>query len=184
MTNGGKLSKKKLVVSAPMSFNGSYLRTANALWHGQPSWFQLAFGWWMIVLVLSFWWMAIVTWYVFFGILLVPYRLIRRGGRKRTIEQKRHEELLEALRGGNIPSSASPGRSSTSTQPQQQVNVPVVISWVMIGFGLIAFATWVSNIPQWWGIETGWDLVGRLVAAILWPGLVAGGVVLFLRTKD
>jgi hypothetical protein len=54
----------------------------------------------------------------------------------------------------------------------------------MIGFGLIAFATWVSNIPQWWGIETGWDLVGRLVAAILWPGLVAGGVVLFLRTKD
>ena len=178
------MSKKKPVVSAPMSLNGSYLRTANALWHGQPSWFQLAFGWWMILLVLSFWWTAIITWYFVFGLLLVPYRLVRRGGRKRTIEQKRHEDLLEALRDGNVPRSATSGSPASSTQEPQQVNVPVVISWVMIGFGLLAFVTWASNIPEWWGIETGWELMGRLFAGILWPGLVAGGVVLFLRTKD
>jgi len=178
------LSKKKPVVSAPMSFNGSYLRTANALWHGQPSWFQLAFGWWMILFVLAFWWMAILSWYVIFGILLVPYRLIRRGGRKRTLEQKRHEELLEALRQGNIPSSGSSETSTSSNKPPQQVNVPVVISYVMIGVGLLAFASWASNVPEWWGIETGWQLVGRFVAGILWSGLIAGGVVLFQKTKD
>lgn len=180
------MASKKPVVSAPMSFNGSYLRTVNALWHGQSSSFQLAFGWWMILLVLSFWWTAIITWYLVFGILLIPYRLIRRGGRKRTIEQKRHEEMLEALREGNVPRTASsgPSSSSSSTQGQQQVNVPVVISYVMIGVGLLAFASWASNVPEWWGIETGWQLVGRLVAGILWPGLIAGGVVLFQRTKD
>jgi hypothetical protein len=138
----------------------------------------------MILLVLSFWWMAIVTWYVVFGILLVPYRLIRRGGRKRTIEQKRHEELLEALREGNVPSAASSGTSTASTQAPQQVNVPVIISWVMIGFGALALFTWASSVPGWWGIETGWQLAGRFLAPILWSGLVAGGVVLFLRTKD
>jgi len=178
------MTLKKPVVSAPMSFNGSYLRTANALWHGQPSWFQLAFGWWMILLVLSFWWTAIVTWYVVFGILLIPYRLIRRGGRKRRIEQKRHEELLEALREGNVPRSATSKISASSTQGPQQVNVPVVISYVMIGVGLLSFATWASAVPEWWGIETGWQLAGRLLGGILWPGLIAGGVVLFQRTKD
>jgi hypothetical protein len=138
----------------------------------------------MIPLVLTFWWTAIITWYFAFGLLLVPYRLVRRGGRKRTIEQKRHEELLEALRDGNVPRSANSGAAASTTQEQQQVNVPVVISWVMIGFGLVAFFTWASNFSEWWGIETGWQLVGRLLGAVLWPGLVAGGVVLFLRTKD
>lgn len=175
--------KKKPVVSAPMSFNGSYLRTANALWHGQPSWFQLAFGWWMMLLVLSFWWMAIIAWYAVFGLLLVPYRLVRRGGRKRNLEQKRHEELLEALRDGSLRRS-NPSASDSVTQTPQEVNVPVVISWVMIGIGLIAFLTWASNVPSWWGIETGWQLAGRLLAGILWPALIAGGVVLFLRTKN
>jgi hypothetical protein len=167
-----------------MSFNGAYLRTANAFWHGQPSWFQLAFGWWMILFVLTFWWMAIVSWYLFFGILLVPYRLIRRGGRKRTLEQKRHEEVLEALRQGNIPSSVSSETSTSSNQATQQVNVPVVISYVMIGVGLLGFSAWGSSVPEWWGIETGWQLVGRLAAGILWPSLIAGGVVLFQKTKD
>jgi hypothetical protein len=138
----------------------------------------------MILFVLTFWWMAIVSWYVFFGILLVPYRLIRRGGRKRTLEQKRHEELLEALRQGNVPSSAPSETSTSSNQAPQQVNVPVVISYLMMGFGLLAFASWASAVPQWWGIETGWQLAGRLLGVVLWPGLIAGGVVLFQRTKD
>jgi hypothetical protein len=104
--------------------------------------------------------------------------------RRRTIEQKRHEELLEALREGNVPRSTPSGSPASTTQAPQQVNVPVVVSWVIIGFGLLAFSTWAFSIPQWWGIEDGWQLVGRLLGAILWPGLVAGGVVLFIRTKD
>lgn len=39
-------------------------------------------------------WCAILCWYVLFGLLLVPYRLIRRGQRKRKLESLRHQELL------------------------------------------------------------------------------------------
>lgn len=177
------MTQKKTVVSAPMSFNGAYLRTANVFWHGQPSWFQLAFGWWVSLFVLVFWWTAIVFWYGIFGLLLVPYRLVRRGGRKRTLEQKRHEELLDALRSGTSPSAQPVGKSDKAS-PQRQANVPVIIAWVMIGIGLLAFSTWASAIPVWWGIETGWQLVGRLLGVLLWLGLIASGVVMFLRAKD
>lgn len=40
---------------------------------------------------------AILCWYVVFGLLLVPYRVARRHGRKRRIEAMRHTETLSAF---------------------------------------------------------------------------------------
>jgi len=37
-------------------------------------------------------------WYLLFGLLLVPYRLIRRGSRKQKIQERQHQEILEALK--------------------------------------------------------------------------------------
>lgn len=42
-------------------------------------------------------WSMIAVWYMFFGLLLVPWRLIRRGHRKQKLERARHRELLERL---------------------------------------------------------------------------------------
>jgi len=40
----------------------------------------------------------VLCWYAIFGLLLVPYRLLRRGQRKRDVAAKRHAELLAAAR--------------------------------------------------------------------------------------
>ncbi len=43
-------------------------------------------------------WGAIVVWYAAFGLILAPYRLVRRGSRKRKREGRMHEETLRAIR--------------------------------------------------------------------------------------
>ena len=40
---------------------------------------------------------TIVGWYLLFGLFLVPYRLLRRGARKRKSEALRHREMLGAI---------------------------------------------------------------------------------------
>jgi len=102
----GKMSDKRQVVSAPMSLNGSYLRTVNLLWFDKSVLFRAAVGWWLAASILFFWWGAVVVWYVLFGLLLVPYRLIRRGGRNRKIAERRHQELIQALKTPGADKSA------------------------------------------------------------------------------
>jgi Flp pilus assembly protein TadB len=44
-------------------------------------------------------WVVVTAWYILmyvvFGLLFIPYRLIRRGNRKRKMENLRHREQLE-----------------------------------------------------------------------------------------
>ena len=82
-------SSATIVVAAPMSFTGSLGRVR--------TWFN---GWvfWVVgVPLLVTWWSLIACWYVIFSLMLVPYRLVRRGSRKRRLEQARHAEVLAAL---------------------------------------------------------------------------------------
>lgn len=79
----------RIVVSAPMSLTGSWKRTRN--WCRNPILFLL-----LGVPLLAVWWPAIILWYVVFGIFLWPYRLIRRGSRKRKLADARHRELMDA----------------------------------------------------------------------------------------
>ena len=52
----------------------------------------------LLAVVLTIVWRAVVAgWYVIFGLLLVPYRLLRRGSSKRKAEALRHREVMEAL---------------------------------------------------------------------------------------
>jgi hypothetical protein len=50
-----------------------------------------------LTLVLVMWWLLILCWYVFFGLWLVPYRLFRRGQRKRDVAMLRHREFLASM---------------------------------------------------------------------------------------
>lgn len=95
----------RTVVAAPMSFAGSAGRTLNLLWHEKTPVIKFGIGLWLVPLILFAWWSAIVLWYAIFGLLLAPYRLLRRGSRKRKREARMHEETLRAIReSGSGPS--------------------------------------------------------------------------------
>lgn len=40
-------------------------------------------------------WVGVTCWYAVFGILVAPYRLLRRGQRRDKLERRREQELLE-----------------------------------------------------------------------------------------
>ena len=90
--NEPKLASERIIINAPMSFTGAAQRswrllegTSRALIPG-------------VVLVIVLWWSAIVAWYLTFGLFLLPYRLLRRGARKRKAEALRHREVLDAVK--------------------------------------------------------------------------------------
>ena len=91
-----RLLSEKVVVSAPMSFHGSAAR----IW--KITYTDNTVKRWLVfvpvaLLLTSFAWIVVASWYLFFGIWLVPYRLIRRGDRKNKRDKLRHRELLTAI---------------------------------------------------------------------------------------
>jgi hypothetical protein len=53
----------------------------------------------VIVIGILLVWTLVLTWYLIFGLWLVPYRLIRRSSRKNKREALRHQELLAVVSG-------------------------------------------------------------------------------------
>lgn len=92
------MSSEQIIIAAPFSYAGSgariwrpLRRRANATSNG---WAQVGWGALAVTLV-ALAWTGVTAWYLTFGLLLVPYRLIRRGQRRRKLEDVRHRELLE-----------------------------------------------------------------------------------------
>ncbi len=88
-----RLKSEDVIVNAPMSFAGAAQRS-----------FRLrrkitvpVLGTVVAVLVVVIWWLVVVVWYVLFGLVLLPYRILRRGARKRKKEALRHREMLTAI---------------------------------------------------------------------------------------
>lgn len=93
------LDSERVIIQAPMSYRGS----AKRIWRKGGS----VTGWarWTLVIpalliVVAFAWAAVTVWYIVFGLLLVPYRVIRRGSRRRKLDEARHRERLAALKDG------------------------------------------------------------------------------------
>ena len=95
----GKLRSEKVVVSSPLSFSGS----AKRIWKitdvdnpvakvllGLVAAAFILFAW----IFVAFWY---VLMYVVFGILFIPYRLMRRSSRKQKKAKLRHREVLDAI---------------------------------------------------------------------------------------
>lgn len=92
MNGNTRLGSERIVTQAPMSFTGALKRTRR-LFAGGAVWL-----FWVVGLpLLLLWWTLIVGWYLCFGLVLVPYRLMRRGQRRRRLEDARHREVLEAM---------------------------------------------------------------------------------------
>jgi hypothetical protein len=90
------LLSERVIVAAPFSFTGSAQRIW--LWT-QPSrqgWPQVGMVT-LAVLAIACAWTFILYWYLIFGLLVVPYRLIRRGQRKDQRQALQHREMLAAV---------------------------------------------------------------------------------------
>jgi hypothetical protein len=101
-----RLASEDIVVSAPMSYAGSAQRIMRLRRRANDRRELAAITTLAGTLVLIAW--AVITvWYLTWGILLVPYRVTRRGARKRKVEALRHRELMEALDGSVAASAAA-----------------------------------------------------------------------------
>jgi membrane protein required for beta-lactamase induction len=85
------LASERVIINAPMSFAGAAQRTMRMTESMGPV------KWAMVPWLLILWWFAVLCWYIVFGIFLIPYRLLRRGARKRKAEALRHREMLGAI---------------------------------------------------------------------------------------
>lgn len=91
-----QLASEKVIIQAPMSFTGS----AKRLWRftrlsDQPA-IRVPLAA-LVLCVIPIAWAAILCWYVAFGILLVPYRILRRGDRKAKRQAAQHREMMDAM---------------------------------------------------------------------------------------
>jgi hypothetical protein len=91
----GKLTSERVIINAPMSFAGAAQRSFRL--RGDTTGIVRVLVTLGVLLLIAGWWGAVLVWYFVFGLLLVPYRLLRRGARKRKAEALRHRELLAAL---------------------------------------------------------------------------------------
>jgi hypothetical protein len=97
--NAAKLESEKVVVSAPLSYAGSAARLWKLTGITENAGGRVALALAAIILIIGAW-CFVTAWYVTFGLLLVPYRLIRRGSRKRKRDALQHRELLSAMQDG------------------------------------------------------------------------------------
>jgi hypothetical protein len=91
-----KLKSEDVVVAAPLSYHGSAVRIWKLTRVHDHVAYKIALGICAVVLIVGAW-VFVTAWYVVFGLLLVPYRLIRRGARKRKREALQHREMLDAI---------------------------------------------------------------------------------------
>ncbi len=94
-----QLASEKVIVSAPLSFIGS----AQRIWKitkvdnliAKVLLIALALG------LIAYAWVFVAFWYfimyILFGILFIPYRLLRRSSRKNKRDRLRHREVLDAI---------------------------------------------------------------------------------------
>lgn len=80
------------MLAAPLSFQGSAIRIWRGVAEGRNGWMGV-----LAVLAIVFAWTGVLTWYTVFGLLLVPYRLMRRTQRTGKRNALRHQELLSAM---------------------------------------------------------------------------------------
>ena len=111
-----RLASEDVIINAPLSYAGSAQRIMRLRRRAPEGWKLVAITLLAILLILLAW--AFVTsWYLLWGLWLVPYRILRRGARKRKAEALRHRELLGTIQGSAAASSAAIVGSMVGTLP-------------------------------------------------------------------
>lgn len=92
------LESEKVVVAAPMSFAGSAARIWKLVRLRPDPAGRALLGTVAVVLIVMAW-LLVLAWYLFWGLWLVPYRIVRRGSRKRKRQALQHRELIATIQG-------------------------------------------------------------------------------------
>lgn len=101
-----RLASEDVIINAPMSYAGSAQRIMRIRRRADDGGALVAITAVAVLLVVVAW--AFVTaWYLTWGLFLVPYRLLRRGSRKRKAEAMRHRELMGTIQGSAAASAAT-----------------------------------------------------------------------------
>ena len=101
-----RLASEDVIINAPLSYAGSAQHIMRIRRRADVGWALVALTALAVLLVLLAW--AFVTvWYLTWGLLLVPYRVLRRGARKRKAEAMRHRELMGTIQGSSAASAAA-----------------------------------------------------------------------------
>lgn len=95
-----RLASEDVIVNAPMSFTGSAQRIWRLRRRAQAGWARGLLTALAVLLVVVAWVVVAVWLVIAWGplfLLTAPYRLLRRGARKRKAEALRHREMLAAV---------------------------------------------------------------------------------------
>jgi hypothetical protein len=113
-----RLASEDVIINAPMSYAGSAQRIMRIRRRAEGGGPVVAITLLAITLIVVAW-TAVTVWYLTWGLLLVPYRLLRRGSRKRKAEALRHRELMGTIQGSAAASAATivAGTVSAMTAP-------------------------------------------------------------------
>ena len=125
-----RLASEDVIINAPMSYAGSAQRIFRLRRRAHSGGANVAVTVLAIVLVLLAW-VIVTAWYLLWGIWLIPYRILRRGARKRKAEALRHRELMGTIQGSAAASAAAvvmasaTGTISATIAPIEQPHVRV-----------------------------------------------------------
>lgn len=101
-SQASKLQSEKVVVAAPLSFAGSAARIWKLVRLRPEPAARAGLGI-LAVLLIVVAWTCVLAWYAIFGLLLVPYRMVRRGSRQRKRQALQHREMMAAVQGRQDP---------------------------------------------------------------------------------
>lgn len=118
-----RLASEDVIINAPMSYAGSAQRILRLRRHADGGGKLAAITALAILLILTAW-VFVTSWYLVWGLWLVPYRLLRRGARKRKAEALRHRELMGTIQGAAAGSAAAIVAASATTQAAALVPQP------------------------------------------------------------
>lgn len=110
-----RLASEDVIINAPMSYAGSAQRVMRIRRRaaGGPTLVAITV---LAILLILVAWAFVTAWYLIWGVWLVPYRLLRRGARKRKAEALRHRELMGTIQGSAAASAAAIVASTTGSQ--------------------------------------------------------------------
>jgi hypothetical protein len=102
-----RLASEDVIINAPLSYAGSAQRIMRIRRRAEGSGATLAAVTALATLLIVMAWIFVTAWYLTWGLLLVPYRMLRRGARKRKAEAMRHRELMGTIQGSAAGSAAT-----------------------------------------------------------------------------
>jgi len=114
-TAPARLASEDVIINAPMSYVGSAQRIMRLRRRAEGG-SKLAAITVVAILLILVAWAFVTAWYLIWGLWLVPYRLLRRGARKRKAEAIRHRELMGTIQGSAAASAAAIVASTAASQ--------------------------------------------------------------------